>query len=125
MARMISLLAVFALVCSLTCTACAKQPPLREIIDPAEAAKDPDFKIQGEYVGDGTWAGGEKAKAGAQVIANGDGQFTVVMTKGGLPGDGWSRGDLQFSLAGKREGDIVTLSGKGFSGKIAFGWWPP
>ena len=50
-----------------------------------------------------------KVKVGAQVIALGNGQFTVVVTKGGLPGDGWKRGDLRFSLAGKRQDDTATL----------------
>ena len=40
--------------------------PRPEIIDPAEAAKDPDFKIQGEYVGEGTWSDGENVKVGAR-----------------------------------------------------------
>ena len=46
-----SFLFVFSFVlCGFVCTACARNP---EIIDPAEAAKDPDFKIQGEYLSEG------------------------------------------------------------------------
>jgi hypothetical protein len=112
---MISLLGVLLVLCLFTCTACARTP---ETTDPAEAAKDPDFKIQGEYVGEGTWSGSENARAGAQVIALGHGEFTVVVTKGGLPGDGWRRDDPSFSLNGKREDATTTLSGKDFSGKI-------
>ncbi len=127
MPRTIAPLAVLVLLCGLTCTACAK-PPLREIIDPAEAAKEPDFKIQGEYVGEGTWFDGPNVKAAAQVIAWGNGQFTVVVTKGGLPGDGWQRGEPRFTLAGKRQDGTTTLSGNdprsslenlNLSGKIA------
>jgi hypothetical protein len=47
---------------------------------PEEAAKDPDFAVQGEYAADGV---------GVQVVAQGNGLFRVVTYKGGLPGDGW------------------------------------
>lgn len=47
---------------------------------PEEAAKDPDFAVQGEYTKDGE---------GVQVVALGKGQFRVVTYKGGLPGAGW------------------------------------
>lgn len=108
---------VLSLVCCLfVCSACHAQFP--ETTDPAEAMKDPDFKIQGEYVGEGVWASEGNVKAGAQVIALSKGEFTVVVTKGGLPGDGWKREEPRFSLTGKREGDVTTLSGDGFTGKI-------
>jgi len=80
-----------------------------EIIDPAEAAKDPDFNFQGEYVGEGIWLDGEQVKVGAQMIAMGDGCFRVTLTKGGLPGDGWRRGDPRCFLQGGRQGDVVKL----------------
>src|SRR5664279_1738927 len=98
MPRTTSLIALSLLLCGFVCTACAKNP---EITDPAEAQKDPDFKIQGEYIGEGT-SQGNKVKIGVQVIALGGGQFTVVVTKGGLPGDGWRRDDPRVSLTGKR-----------------------
>jgi hypothetical protein len=111
---------VFSFVlCGLACTACARNP---EIADPAEAAKDPDFKIQGEYVGHvdkGSWAANGKGKVGAQVIALCNGQFDVFLTKGGLPGDGWKRGEPRFNLKGNRDGETVALSGDDLAGKIA------
>jgi len=116
MLRTVSLLALSCAFCGFACTACARSP---ETTDPAEAMQDPDFKIQGEYVGDGAWLDGGNAKAGAQVIALGDGKFTVVVTKGGLPGDGWKRGEPRFSLEGKRNGDAATLTGKEGAGNIA------
>lgn len=115
MSRMVSLLGVLLALCVFACTACARTP---EITDPAEAAKDPDFKIQGEYLGQGTWTGAENTKAVVQVIALGNGQFTVVLTKGGLPGAGWRRGDPRHSLSGKREEATTALSGNDLSGKI-------
>ncbi|NLF06974.1 MAG: DUF1080 domain-containing protein, partial [Pirellulaceae bacterium] len=97
----------------------------REITDPTEAAKDPDFAVQGEYVGEGTWSDGEKVKVGAQVIALGNGQFDVVVYKGGLPGDGWKRGEPRFSLTGeqyialtKRLDKSTKLTGQDMAGQI-------
>jgi hypothetical protein len=124
MRRTILLLVVSVVFCRLAYTAEAqnvqKRPaPLPEITDPAEAMKAPDFLIQGEYLGDGTWLDGTPSKVGAQVIALGNGKFTVVVTKGGLPGDGWRRGDASFSLDGNRSGIATALSGDGVSGTIA------
>ena len=64
-----------------------------EITDPEEAQKDPDFLVQGEYLGEGVHEAGEKVKVGAQVIALSKGEFSISVYKGGLPGDGWKRGD--------------------------------
>ena len=116
MLRAISLPVLLLVSCGLICEAYARDP---EIIDPATAQKDPDFKIQGEYRGEGEWPESGLVKVGAQVIALGRGQFTVVVTKGGLPGDGWRRGEPQFSLSGKRNGEVTMLSGTNCSGQIA------
>lgn len=58
-----------------------------DVYETPEAAKaDPDFKLQGEYVKDGT---------GIQVVAMGDGEFQIVVFQGGLPGAGWNGRDRQ------------------------------
>jgi hypothetical protein len=112
MRRAALLFVVSFALCGFACTACAKNP---EITDPAEAAKDADFAIQGEYLSEGnveTKNANEnvKFKIGAQVIALGDGKFSVVIYKGGLPGDGWKRGDRRKKLEGKLEGKEVILT---------------
>jgi hypothetical protein len=109
MLRSISRIGLLVVLCGFVCTACAREA---EITDPAQAQKDPDFAIQGEYQGEGTWAGGDNVKVGAQVIALGKGQFTAVVTKGGLPGNGWKRGEPRFSLIGKRQDNAVKLLGR-------------
>jgi len=107
---------VLILLCALPASALAQ-----EIIDPAEAVSDPDFAVQGEYLGNGVLPDGGKGPIGAQVIALGDAQFDVVLYKGGLPGDGWQRGDERFFLKGKREDKIAQLTGENLSGEIADG----
>lgn len=57
------------------------------VYETPEAAKaDPDFALQGEYVGEGI---------GVQVVALGEGEFSVVTYPGGLPGAGWTGKDKQ------------------------------
>ncbi len=93
----------------------------KEVIDPEEAAKDPDFALQGEYLGEGRQAKGQAEKVGAQVIALGGGQFQVVVYRGGLPGAGWKRGDNRFTLDGQRQDNTVRLEGRKLQGTIAHG----
>ena len=47
---------------------------------PAAAKSDSDFELQGEYV---------DSKRGLQVIAQGDGVFSLKIYQNGLPGAGW------------------------------------
>ncbi|MDR0870387.1 MAG: DUF1080 domain-containing protein [Planctomycetaceae bacterium] len=56
-----------------------------------DAAVKKDFDIQGEYTGQA--AGME---IGVNVIADGGGKFRIAAFIGGLPGDGWFRGDLRI-----------------------------
>jgi hypothetical protein len=63
--------------------------------DPKDPTLPVDFKVQGEFAGEGL---------GAQVIALGGGAFQAVLTPGGLPGDGWD-GKSRILLDGRLEGD--------------------
>ena len=98
-------------------TACAAQ----EIIDPEVAKENPDFHVQGEYLGEGTLLDGEQDKVGAQVVAMDNGAFHVVVYKGGLPGAGWQRDEPTFTMEGKTEDEVTKLSGRNLSGTIRDG----
>ncbi|MFO0826355.1 MAG: DUF1080 domain-containing protein [Gemmataceae bacterium] len=84
--------------------------------EPTAVAKDPDFAIQGEYVGkqgDGN--------VGAQVIARGLGEFEIKFTVGGLPGDGWDGKATPKATAKRGEDGAVAITGKDITGNIADG----
>lgn len=66
-----------------------------------EARQDPDFEVQGEYVGE---------DVGIQVIALGKGAFRAVTYPGGLPGAGW-KGSEKESTEGDREAIRPVLKG--------------
>jgi len=86
----------------LTCATALSQDKNRAYTDPAKV--DRDYAYQGEYSGTIETQNGE-LKVGAQVIALGDGKFRIVGHHGGLPGDGWDKGD-------KREAEGTLNSGK-------------
>ncbi len=94
--RLILLVLLTALIPPL----CRAADNLPATSDPAEAAKDPDFAIQGEYTG----MSGD-LKIGVQVIALGDGEFESVLSFGGLPGDGWNGEKPRISVKAKRAED--------------------
>jgi hypothetical protein len=90
------------------------QPKKKEriaVAEPKDAAKDPDFAIQGEYEGTLT-INGQGQRVGVQVIANGQGEFTVKALRGGLPGAGWNGKDTETFTA-KRGNNGATVTGKG------------
>jgi serine/threonine protein kinase len=73
--------------------------------DTDTANSESEDVVQGEYVG--TIAG---KKYGAQVIAEGNGQFVLYFLAGGLPGDGWDRQTRIRSGAWKEGAGLVFRS---------------
>jgi hypothetical protein len=74
------------------------------------AEVDDDYAFSGEYVGKIDRSDKPPVKLAAQVVAQGKGQFQIVGYVGGLPGDGWKRGDRQMELTGKRDGGPVSVT---------------
>jgi len=94
------------------------QPPKVQKIktaEPTEAAKDPDFAIQGEYV-----STDKDKKVGAQVMAQGGGTFNVRVLKGGLPGDGWDGKTEVRGTMSAADGKLV-MKDKDFTGEYKAG----
>ena len=99
-------LAILSALFSLQLRAADKDPTY---ITAAEAAaKDPDFALQGEYVGDVN-----NEHFGVQIIALGNGKFHGVAYRGGLPGAGWDSSDKIEGDGERAAADgSVTMSGK-------------
>lgn len=96
---------LLGLLCSLNAT--AKGPAYTR---PKEAAaKDPDFKLQGEYAGNVA----DQVDVGVQVIALGGGKFQAISFLGGLPGDGWDGNHTEPIDGVKKDGAIVFESDEG------------
>ena len=76
--------------------------------------------MQGEYLGEVDAENG-RGQWGAQVIALGEGKFTLVGYEGGLPGDGWKRGDRREMADGKTEGRSRGSSGDQWTAEIKDG----
>lgn len=114
------LLAAFVIgLASSAWAAAPAKPKPKETTDPAEAKLDPDFSIQGEYLGQREVSGANE-KAGAQVIALGGGKFDIVVYKGGLPGEGWKKGDPRERLqAERKDNDVLVCADNKPVGKIA------
>jgi hypothetical protein len=84
--------------------------------DPAQAG--PDFAVQGEYA-TGKDSGGEKHAA--QVIALGGGKFELVHYFGGLPGDGWKRGDRLERVQGETKDGTTVFKAETWTAAIKDG----
>lgn len=67
--------------------------------DPAAAAaEDPDFLLQGEYLGKAV----NGQKWGLQVVAQGNGRFEAFLIRNGLPGENADAAQPRFVLFGER-----------------------
>ena len=100
-----------------TSTAVAVQKR-QAFLDPQNAG--PDYAHQGEYKG--TLSEDDASVVyGVQVIALGESKFRVVGFKGGLPGEGWKRGDVVRRGEGKLENGKVTAEVEGATVEIANG----
>jgi len=87
---------------------------------PVSGPDDPDFKLQGEYVGTLKAPDGQDVKLGVQVIALGDGRFHSVAFHGGLPGDGWD-GATKFEADGETKDGVTRFPGEHAQGEVKDG----
>lgn len=81
----------------------------QEYATPAEAASDPDFHIQGEYLGSVSFDGAQDpTRVGIQLAAQGQGKFKGFIYLGGLPGDGWVTDDGgQKAITAERTNNVL------------------
>lgn len=75
------------------------------------------YEIQGEYLGEVEARGG---KTGAQVVAVQD-QFDLYLLAGGLPGEGWKRGDSRQKVMSSKDKGIPMFETEEWSATIEKG----
>ncbi|MGQ9505643.1 MAG: 3-keto-disaccharide hydrolase [Thermogutta sp.] len=122
MSRQLSVMLIAGVVLCAGVVGSAEERRARdEIIDPAVAAQDLDFVIQGEYLGEGILPDGKQGQLGAQVVARGEGKFVVYLLVGGLPGQGWNRSQPRLPGQGSREEGKTSVQGEGWQGVIENG----
>lgn len=110
-------LLVLLAICALLPPLCWAADNLPAIIDPTEAAKDPAFTLQGEYLGEV-----DGKKVGVQVIALGKGEYEAVLCPGGLPGEGWNGEKPRDRVTAKMADDgSVTFTKEEWTGVLKDG----
>lgn len=113
---------IFALVLALFSFGFAHGAKGPAVTDPAKAAEDPDFSVQGEYAASA--AIGAKAKPGGyglQVVALGDGAFQAALYAGGLPGSGTESNEFVPLKGASKEGETTLSAPSGEKVVIAGG----
>jgi hypothetical protein len=91
---------MLTLLCLVSTTTCLAAVESDAITFTEPAAAGIDYKLQGEYSGKLELGDGQR-KIAAQVVALGETKFRVIVYLGGLPGDGWLRGNEKYSGEGK------------------------
>jgi hypothetical protein len=81
-----------------------------------QAAKDPDFAIQGEYAGEI-----KNEKRGVQIIALGSGKFHAVGYENGLPGDGFEPDNEKWEGDGTLKDGVLHLESEHGVGDVKDG----
>lgn len=110
------LLVCYSLACFISAQRVAAQGPA--YTQPEAAQADASFALQGEYVGQ---VRSGELKLGAQVMALGEGKFSVAIFRGGLPGAGWD-GERRDRLEGVQQADgSVLIQGEQADGVLKEG----
>ena len=76
-----------------------------------------DFAVQGEYLGESK----SQETYGAQVVALSEGKFDLVLFTGGLPGEGWKRGDKREKSSGETKDGVTVFTAKDWIGTLKEG----
>jgi hypothetical protein len=88
------------------------RPPLEVFTDAEKAGAD--FQIQGEYRSQSSTL----AEKAAQVIAEGEGKFTIRLLVGGLPGEGWDE-ITEVRIKAQTKDGVVSFENDNYTGSIA------